>query len=414
MDQYSLLPGAGVPPPARSLLSYLRRHRLILVVALGFSCCGLVWLAHNSGTLPSLSYAGLVDSTRPAVQEDLSAPAPALEPQVIPPVAAFNAPQPTHNFEAPLFSLAQEQVDALKHYQPHNFPNKDGHTFATLLCTRSTDPDDVYLLATRALVYRFLWHKPTRSPNKPVTVFVAPFTPQWQRDLLAAEGAKVIELPLIEIEPKTRNFNSERWRDQFTKLNMWNQTRFTKIAYFDADAFPINNVDELFKISEDRRCKEDLLEDQDKANADGICDYTMAGIPVIPWPAVGPNGGMLVLSPNKWMHQRLLRLAPETEKYNSETMEQGMFEWVFGYLGPFPYQQLERKWNGIFPKPDEADQLNVVHQKLWNPEYAVKEGLGWMTNLWTENWEEMKRFYNSEAFIKARKDDGFLLADDAL
>lgn len=406
---YSLLPGGSVGPPSRSTLPYWRRYRALLLL-LVFSALGcLGFFAHSSG-----STTVLWDKAASVIARPSAAPAQVTSlPPLFIPEKPENVPQPVHHFTPPLFALEQEKVDLLKHYQPHNFPNRHGHTFATLLCTRSTEPDDVYLLATRALVYRFLWHKPTRSPNTPVTVFVAPFIPQWQRDQLSAEGAKVIELPLIEISPKVTNLNSERWKDQFTKLNMWNQTRFTKIAYFDADAFPIKQVDELFKLSEERHCKEELLEGEDKEAAAEICDYTMVGIPIIPWPAVGPNGGMLVLSPNKAMHRRLLRLAPETDKYNSETMEQGMLEWVFGYLGPFPYQQIERAWNAIFPKPEEEGQLNVVHQKLWNKGYA-KDGLKWMTDLWDENWEAMNSFYNSEAFLKARKEDGFLLADDAL
>jgi hypothetical protein len=37
-----------------------------------------------------------------------------------------------------------------------------------------------------------------------------------------------------------------------------------------------------------------------------------------------------------------------------------------------------------------------------------------MTKLWDENWEEMNRFYNSEAFVKARKNDGYALADETM
>ena len=364
----------------------------------------LVWhnAVNNSGTLPE-TRALAIASTAASAATHASEPV----------LQVHNAPQPVHHFAPPLFALEQEKVDQLKRFQPHNYPHKQGHTYATLLCTRGTGPDDIYLLATRALIYRFLWHEPTRSPDKPITVFVAPFIPQWQRDVLAAEGAKVIELPLLEIEPKATNLNSERWKDQFTKLHMWNQTQFSTIAYFDADAFPINNVDELFGLAEVRRCKEELLEEPDSDHVQEMCDYTFAGVPIVPWPAIGPNGGMLVLSPNRWMHERLLRLAPQTDMYNSETMEQGMFEWVFGYLSAFPAQQLERKWNGLFPKPDEADKLNVVHQKLWNKDYS-KDGLEWMTKLWDENWEEMNRFYNSEAFVKARKNDGYALADETM
>ena len=151
-----------------------------------------------------------------------------------PRATAFNRPadslQPVVNLPPPTFAWSQKDVDKLKQYEAHNYPHREGHTFATLLCTRDSSPDDVYLLATRALIYHFLWRAESKSPSRPFTVFVAPFVPQWKRDILMAEGARVIEIPLIEIAPKVTNFNSERWKDQFTKLNMWNQTEFKKIV----------------------------------------------------------------------------------------------------------------------------------------------------------------------------------------
>jgi inositol 3-alpha-galactosyltransferase len=316
-----------------------------------------------------------------------------------------NEPQPFIELPAPLFNLPQKEIDVLKHYKPHHYPNKNGYTFATLLCTRDPSPDDIYLIATRALIYRFLWHPDSRSKDIPITVFVAPFIPQYKRDILAAEGAKVVELPLIEIAPKKTNLNSERWRDQYTKLNMWNQTDFTKIAYFDSDAFPAQNVDEIFDITQRQRCNEALLDQYDAPHVAELCDYVFAGVPMFMLPEVGVNGGLLIFEPNLKMHERLLRLAPQSDLYDNELMEQGLFEWVFAHNSPFPARQMDRQWNGLFPQPTEGDTLKVVHQKLWNKDYN-EQGLQWMTEMWDESWEDMGTFYNSPKFLKARKLDG--------
>ena len=384
-------------------------QRRLALLALAGTACFLLFTF--SSTSPSSSYVPPVSKSKSPPQAQAHA---GIAPTFGESAAQAAAIQPVHDFAEPLFALGQEKINLLKRYEPKNYPNKQGYTFATLLCTRNDAADDIYLLATRALVYRLLWDPVTGSPDKPVTVFVAPFVPQWKRDILSAEGAKVIEIPLIEIHPKTTNLNSERWRDQYTKLNMWNQTRFTKVAYFDADAFPMRAVDELFTLAQTWHCKEELLDGVDRGDlSSGICDYTFAGVPIMPFPAIGPNGGLLIFSPNHGMHRRLLRLAPETNSYNSELMEQGMFEWVYGWQGAFPAQQLERKWNGLFPKPEEEHTLNVVHEKLWNKEYD-KEGLGWMTKLWDDAWTNMNRFYNSEEFVKARKAEGLRTMDDYL
>jgi glycogenin glucosyltransferase len=36
----------------------------------------------------------------------------------------------------------------------------------------------------------------------------------------------------------------------FTKLRIWQQTKFTKIVFFDADVIALKNVDELFQYEE--------------------------------------------------------------------------------------------------------------------------------------------------------------------
>jgi alpha-N-acetylglucosamine transferase len=381
---------------ARGLLPLLKGRRTIVAVAL--ACCSMVVLFHTSRYRLAKGPADWFEA-----QEQTSPSLPARNDSL----------QPLHDYQSPYFSLSQEKIDLLKRYQPHHLPNKEGYAFATLLCTRDSSPNDIYLLATRVLLYRFLWHPATRSPDKPMVVFVAPFVPQWKRDILLAEGASVVELPLIDIAPKTTNLNSDRWRDQFIKLNMWNETQFSKIAYFDSDAVPLRRMDEIFEVADTWHCKEDLLDEQDKAHAAEMCDYTLAGVPILPFPAVGVNGGMLVLSPNQYMLERLLRMAPQTDKYDSGIMEQGLLEWAYDWQGAFPAHQLERKYNGVFPKAEEAESLYVVHQKIWNKDYD-KEGLTWATRLWDDSWEAMRAFYTSQDFIDARKRDGYKLHDSVL
>lgn len=155
-----------------------------------------------------------------------------------------------------------------------------------------------------------------------------------------------------------------------------------------------------------QRCNENLLPSEDAAYKNQICDYVFAGVPILNKPEIGVNGGLLIFSPEVRMHQRLIRMAPRTDSYDSELMEQGLVEWAFGYKSAFPARQLPRKWNGVFPAGDEEHSLNVVHQKIWNKQYAVDEGLGWATEMWDKSWEEMGRFYRSPQFLTTRRKDG--------
>ena len=81
---------------------------------------------------------------------------------------------------------------------------------------------------------------------------------------------------------------------------------------------------------------------------------------------------MPTFSPNEWVHYGLLHLAPQTDLYVSEPVEQGKSQFDLANCR-FAAQQLNRMRNGLFPNC-EADKLNVVQHKL-RDENHVKDGL---------------------------------------
>jgi inositol 3-alpha-galactosyltransferase len=235
---------------------------------------------------------------------------------------------------------------------------------------------------------------------------VTPFVPQFKRDILAAEGAYVKEINDLEIKWKHTYWSSTRWRDVYTKLNLWAETDFKKIAFLDSDAFPFENVDELFgELSAPSTCNETSILQEDVQYMPEICNYTMAVVPIIPWdPIKGINAGTIVLGPNKRMHERLVAAAPQVERYEG-IMEQGLIEWQFAYNGSFPFRTLERKYNGFFPQHDESGKLKIVHEKLWEADRVVQQNAEWLKHWWDDIWVEMEAFYTGMEFRYSRESD---------
>lgn len=166
----------------------------------------------------------------------------------------------------------------------HNYRDTSGNTYATLLCTREPDLRDPFFAATQSLVWRLLW-----SPwhgSYPVVVFVCPFVPVEQREILRGQGALVKEIELLDDIVPADKVPVARWRDQFAKLNMWKETQYKKIAYFDVDALAIANIDDLFEIVPEQTCDKSLFPKEDKdlmarhdsQTAAAFCNFTFAGV----------------------------------------------------------------------------------------------------------------------------------------
>lgn len=304
-------------------------------------------------------------------------------------------------FVQPVFDVAK-----LKQYRPHNDRGPGQLAFATYLSTRDNSVADPYFLSAMQLVYRLLWDPKSRSETHPVIVFVAPFIPQQQRDLLLAAGAIVRELELVPWDPpkdangETQMFPFARWRDLFSKLNIWAQLDFSRIAFLDLDAFPVRPLDGIFdsSVSPRQRCRAELLPPEDKVDEAGICDYVFAGHGL----ADGVNVGVLVLEPNARMHERLLRESRDTTKFDNKMAEQAFLNYAFGRGGPFPPHELGREWNGFYPKADEEGVLRVVHEKLW----IFGDNTAWTKDIFSTGWFELLTLYQSPEFEAMRALDG--------
>lgn len=302
-------------------------------------------------------------------------------------------------FQNDLETFAMPEFDArlLRRYKPHNYHGPGHETFATVYATRNATLYDPYFVAAQQMAYRLLWDPNSKSIEHPLTVFVAPFVEQNKRDLLQAAGAIVRELDLLEWHPEAQTY--ARWRDLFMKLNMWEQTDFSRIAFLDLDAFPVVNIDKIFDIAPSKKCDKSKLSDDDKSKVKDICKYTFTGTQV---PGYGINVGVMVFSPNKAMHMRLLRLMRDEDKYDSKMAEQAFLSYAYSPEGPFSPSFISREWNGYFPQPGDEGAFKIVHEKLWSNIAQIP----WARDYFNGTWTNLLELYASESFVELRKADG--------
>lgn len=321
--------------------------------------------------------------------------------------SAFNEVKFAFQDDLTDYRMPQLDVAKLKQYKPHNDHGTGQFAFATYLSTRNNSLHDPYFLSAQQLVYRLLWDPKSRSAWHPVVVFVAPFIPKEQRDLLLAQGAIVRELELVPWDPPANEdgsiFPFARWKDLFSKLNIWGQTDFSRVVFLDLDAFPVQNLDGIFAddVAPRQKCKAELLPPEDKSHEAEICDYVWAGHVAF---GAEMNVGVVVLEPNKYMHARLLRESQDTTKFDNKMAEQAFLNYAFGAEGPFPPTAIGREWNGYYPKEEEKDLLKVVHEKLW----IFGDNNEWTKDIFKNGWQELLELYESPKFEFLRMQDGIV------
>lgn len=309
-----------------------------------------------------------------------------------------------------LMPRPERNFSAFAHLPPHNQNESSSFAFATLLCTRNAGRHDPYFAATQSLVYRHLWSK--YASKYPFIVFVCPFTPMDQRQILRGQGADIIELPLIADIVSLDDLVVPRWADQFTKLNMWSQIQYKKIVFMDSDVFPVKNIDHFFEIAEDRECDMRALRKEISPFVKSVpttkvledmCSYTFAAVD---WYGLKEiNGGMFIFTPNLCMHERLVSLArTRKEDFDLARMEQSLLTMAFAEKGAFPTQWLDLSMNphgAWLEDPANFDKFVVIHQKLWAPIIVGHNPA--LKYMWDLDWMTLCRYYDSHFFEEARE-----------
>lgn len=291
----------------------------------------------------------------------------------------------------------QFDFERLKNLPPHNYQGPGHETFATLYASRNAAIQDPYFVAAQQIVFRLLWRERTKSKH-PVTVFVTQFVNQTQRDYFTAAGAIVRELAIRPFTPDMKGIPA-RLQDMFSKLEMWRQLDFSRIAYLDGDALPIEHCDTIFDFAKDLACNYSLLPEADKAYGMDICNYAFAahheGYD-------GINAGVMVFKPEQAMYNRLIRESQNHTGWDTGYMEQALLSHLYNNEGPFPPAEIDDGYNSFPDYRDQGIEIKILHDKAWS--HYFDPGT-WIEEDWSSTYSEMEKFYASEEFFEARLAD---------
>jgi len=223
---------------------------------------------------------------------------------------------------------------------------------ALAIATIITDEDNIekYIQGAVALGASLLEHLTLRV-DKLLLVRENLTLPQGVAKRLEAVGWSLGEIPTI-IAPHPSD--TRLFAHQFSKLALWNLTRYSRILYMDADTFALGNLDPAF----------DVVLEQDQYLA-AVRDFRNGRV-------VGDfNMGVAVLRPNKKEYERLLDLLMEDKlQYQYNWAEQGFLRAVYP-----EHAELPLEFNGNVAcehqRPDlwnvSLRDMRVVHFTLCKP-----------------------------------------------
>jgi glycogenin len=145
----------------------------------------------------------------------------------------------------------------------------------------------------------------------PRLIMVTSQVSQRSLDLLAHMYDEIIQVNGLESDESGQAFQLLGRPElglTFTKIHAWNQTRYSRLVYLDADTLPVCNIDGLF----------DQLKSHDPRH--------VAAAPDIGWPDIF-NSGVLVLNTSKFVFNELVARSRVNESFDGG--DQGLLNQYF-------------------------------------------------------------------------------------
>ena len=277
--------------------------------------------------------------------------------------------------------------------------NYSKEAYVTLLAPSHPHPwtlgePDYYFEACKIKAHRLLRNTTTRDPHgRPFIVLVTSDVPQKQVEILESHGAIVKLVSTLSPPAGTVDWDrtNPRYRDQFTKLHIWNMTEYERIAFFDADTLPIRAVHTIFDTPTQRTGDEEWLfgavYDSGESrlnnlrNEPGLEDKGRPGIDT------QLNAGVFLLWPTQKQSEYIWDMYFDPPRRDwSVFMEQDMLRWAYRDEGIYPWIRLSHLFNTQWCKEWDLDTAYVLHDKLWGESHIVDPEL---RRVWYQAWGEM-------------------------
>ncbi|KAF2094691.1 glycosyltransferase family 8 protein [Rhizodiscina lignyota] len=279
------------------------------------------------------------------------------------------------------------------------------YAITTFLTGQGTD--DAYFNATRLLTYQFLHAPDTKIDTKTCTFLVvcSSTVPVSHKQRLQKDGATIVEVDDVPVKWWIRT-SVRRWKEQFTKLRIFEMTEFQRILFLDADNLILAPLDPIFQEEEVKtlsptfswppevkvKSDEAALPSEWLFAARSDNGYTGARDHPIPnLQSLYFGAGLWIAAPSKKIYTHLLSVMQHWRRFDPYTMEQSLLNYVFRRNGPMPWRELNWKWSTTWPSErDRKAGVVTLHEKWWST------GPQELRDLWDSRMGEMVKFFGEK------------------
>ena len=137
--------------------------------------------------------------------------------------------------------------------------------------------------------------------------------PELRHLLINKSGWKICQVNKIPARDEQNTY--PRFRDQFTKLILWNMTEYKSVVYFDSDTFVINNIVSLLEVYKRINNTYKIAVTQDIRGGNWVDTFNM---------------GVFSIKPNRSEFTRLINLKNDPNfKFETTMSEQGFLNVVY-------------------------------------------------------------------------------------
>jgi len=240
------------------------------------------------------------------------------------------------------------------------------------------------------------------NTNNDIVIMVTSDVPEIQKEKLKQIYDFVIDIEFITVNKTLiKDYETNRFKDIFTKLQCLTLTQYEKIIMLDIDMLVIKNMDHLFELDVPAAClrREDYPHNKKISKELIIKNNKLIG---------GINAGLMLLEPNKDEYDRIINdliNLKDTEFINPEQdylSKRYVSKWTnisFLYNFQFGLSKRANKYN-----PDEVFNIHYSSRlKPWRILSKPEETWSWINEnpqqvpyykLWLQYYEEIKKTYN--------------------
>jgi alpha-N-acetylglucosamine transferase len=273
--------------------------------------------------------------------------------------------------------------DHQSHNHDYNTSTTDRYAFVTWLASSKDEgkasSENLYLTATRLLVWQLLHDPETKSTGIDVVVMVGPKVNEADCKRLRKDGAIVRKVEPVHGQNDSWIIPKEsRWGDIMEKLRAWEMEEYSRIAFLDNDTILQSPLDGVFddpgvKVMTTKTDTGHVSDEPELPTGYLLSSWVEIGGIEHSWPPTERtrpgyfNGGFFLLKPDKKMFDYFVSLLDIPYRFDPQYMEQNLLNYAFRWDGAMPWQEINYKWNIKFTTDRDFDGGVVsMHEKFWS------------------------------------------------